>query len=105
MGRNVFRNRIGNNAMRSHTPIETQSALWPTKQWSILSVSPNDQDPLLLQAVLGQNKVAGISKLRIWQLPWSLRQHKIGVLLCEHIQTLPNPPSLILTSRLADDRL
>src|ERR1019366_5441293 len=47
-----------------------------------------------------------------------LQQHEIAVLLCErdltqgtwtdvleHIQALPNTPSLIVTSRLADDRL
>jgi FixJ family two-component response regulator len=47
-----------------------------------------------------------------------LQQHEIAVVLCvrnllpgtwidvlEHIDTLPNPPSLIVASRLADDRL
>ena len=84
----------------------------------VLSVSPNEGDHSSLQNTFGQagwmlftaGDVATASDL--------LQRHDISVVLCERdlvpgtwidmlarIQRLGNPPSLIVTSRLADDSL
>ena len=104
--------------MRKQPAIETQSAPSPAKQLPILSVSPNEEDHQLLQAVFGHTKWLLFKAPDLATAVELLREHDIAVLLCErdlllgtwtdvleHVQTLPNAPSLIVTSRLADDRL
>ena len=71
------------------------------RQLPILSLSPNENDHQSLQVILAHPK-GMIFKARDCErdlLPgsWS------DVLV--HIQSLPNAPSLIVASRLADDRL
>ena len=107
--------------MRKQPAIEhssSTSVITPAKNVTVLSVSPHEIDHLSLQAIIGHSKwtlfIAG-------DLPSALsvlREHDISVLLCErdlrpgtwidvleNIRFLPNAPSLIVTSRLADDRL
>jgi DNA-binding response OmpR family regulator len=98
-----------------------QPKLYPTASniVTFLSVSPHEDDHASLKYIIGRSN---------WQLLVAnnlstarallLQRHEISVVLCErdlmpgswtdvldHIQTLPVPPSLIVTSRLADDRL
>ncbi len=89
-----------------------------TKTVTVLSVSPLAEDHYSLQAIFNHSK---------WELHRAdclasaramLRRREIGVVICERDlspgtwidmlnegQLLPNAPSLIVTSRLADDRL
>jgi DNA-binding NtrC family response regulator len=89
-----------------------------TEKLTILVVSPVEEDHLSLQAIIGHPKYSS------WMLfnardPVSafalLQQHDIDVVICEqelapgtwidvltHLKALPNAPSLIVTSRLAD---
>ena len=85
---------------------------------TVLSVSPLRQDHLALEAILGHSKwklLCGDD--RVSALPL-LENHDIAVVLCEadvqrrtwvdmveSFRDVPHPPSLIVTSRLADDRL
>jgi DNA-binding NtrC family response regulator len=89
-----------------------------TEKLTILVVSPVEEDHLSLQAIIGHPTYS------TWMLfnardPVSafalLQQHDIDVVICEqelvpgtwidvltHLKALPNAPSLIVTSRLAD---
>jgi hypothetical protein len=71
-----------------------------------------------MQSLLGHTKWLLFKARDLPSAVELLREHEIAVLLCErdllagtwvavleHIDTLPNPPSLIVASRLADDRL
>ena len=104
--------------MRKQPTTETTFAPSRTRQLPILSVSPNDEDHLSLQALLGHTKWLLFKARDLPSAVELLREHEIAVLLCErdllagtwievleHVQTLPNRPSLIVASRLADDRL
>jgi DNA-binding NtrC family response regulator len=85
---------------------------------TVLSVSPLAEDHYSLQAIFNHSK---------WKLHRAdclasahaiIRRREIGVIVCERdlspgtwidmlkeVELLPNVPSLIVTSRLADDRL
>jgi len=96
--------------MRQQTAVERK----PT----VLSVSPLDADHLSLEAIIGHSplmlfKARDLSSARVL-----LEQRDIAVVVCkrdllpgtwmdmlEHIKALPNAPSLIVASRLADERL
>jgi len=104
--------------MRKQPKIETQSAPSRSKQLRILSISPSDEDHLSLQAVFSHTKWLFFKARDLATGVELLQEHEIAVLLCErdllvgtwtdvleHIQTLQTAPSLIVTSRLADDRL
>jgi len=84
---------------------------------AILSISPFEEDHARLQAIIGR-----VSKLvTAPNLPTAkrlLESRNIFLVLCErdsnpgtwidsleYLQSLPNPPFLIVTSRLADERL
>ena len=85
---------------------------------TLLSLSPLEDDHASLQGIVGHTSWM---MYRADSLPAArsiLRQHDISVVLCErdlmpgtwlellgHINDLPHPPSLIVTSRLADERL
>jgi DNA-binding NtrC family response regulator len=85
---------------------------------TVLSVSPIEEDNLSLEAIIGH---ARWTLLKADSLPtaWGLlRKHDVSVVLCErdlmpatwidvlkHIQPMPHPPSLIVTSKFADERL
>jgi len=85
---------------------------------TVLSVSPLSEDHSALKNIVGYAtwKLLKADKLRT--APSILEKHNISVVLCERdlspgswidmlrqVQSMPAPPSLIVTSRLADDRL
>ena len=85
---------------------------------TVLSISPIDADHLSLEASIDRStwKLSKAHDL-VSALPL-LEQHNLGVVICErnlppgtwidvleHIKTLPITPSLIVTDRLADERL
>ena len=85
---------------------------------TVLSVSPLEEDHLTLQAILGHSAWVLFSARGLAPASALLQQHEISVLLCEddllpgtwidmleNIRHLSHPPSLIVTSRLADERL
>jgi DNA-binding NtrC family response regulator len=85
---------------------------------NLLSLSPFEDDHLALETIVGHSRWM---LFRTNHLPLALsilRQHEISVVLTErdlqpepwttvlaHLKDLPHPPSLIVTSRLADDKL
>ena len=83
---------------------------------TVLSVSPIEADHLELEAILGKSIL--ITARDIDSALVLLQKHDIAVVLCErdllpgtwidileHLTALPITPSLIVTSRIADDRL
>ena len=107
--------------MKKSSAIERTSALVlapPTGRVTVLCISPLDEDHLSFHAIIGHSKWMLFDASDLASALALLQQHEIAVLLCErdltqgtwtdvleHIQALPNTPSLIVTSRLADDRL
>ena len=100
--------------MKKQPTAETNS----TRTVTVLSVSPLAEDHFSLQAIFNHSK---------WELHRAdclasaraiMRRREIGVVICERDlspgtwvdmlkegELLPNAPSLIVTSRLADDKL
>ena len=102
--------------MRKQPAIERQSGT--TGSLTVLYASPIDEDHTSLQAIVGHSKWLLFKARDLVSTLTVLQQNQIAVLLCErdllpgtwtdlleHIQQLPNAPSVIVTSRLADDRL
>jgi DNA-binding NtrC family response regulator len=103
--------------MRTQSAIERQSS--NTGTLTVLSISHLDEDHLSLQAIINHHTKWKLFTARgLTSALTLLQENKIAVLLCErdllpgtyidvleHINTLPNAPSLIVASRLADDRL
>jgi DNA-binding NtrC family response regulator len=90
----------------------------PTGTLTVLSVSPLDADHLSLQTIIGDATWILYKTRELASALDLLQQHEIAVVLCErdllpgsyidmleHISALPNAPSLIVVSRLADERL
>jgi DNA-binding NtrC family response regulator len=84
----------------------------------MLTISPLDADHLSLQAIIGDSTSIQYQARELVSALALLQQHDIAVVLCErdllpgsyidvleHINTLPNAPSLIVASRIADERL
>ena len=84
----------------------------------VLSVSPLEGDHSALQSIVGHSNWRLFKADRLPAALTILRDHDISVVLCEchlipgswtdvldAIKDLPKPPSLIVTSRVADDRL
>lgn len=103
--------------MRRPFASETPSTTTVLDPLTVLSVSPSEEDHSSLRTIIG-------SKCMLFQADdlhsalTLLQQHRIGVVFCErdlaagswielveHIKDLRNGPSLIVTSRLADERL
>jgi DNA-binding NtrC family response regulator len=92
-------------------------AMTTNKVLTVVSLSPIEDDNLSLEAIIGPRWTL----LKAYNLPtaWELLQrHEVSVVLCErdlkpgtwidllkHIQPMPHPPYLIVTSKLADERL
>lgn len=85
---------------------------------TVLSVSPLEHDHASLQSIFGHSKWKLFSADRLLSAQSVLQEHDISVVLCErdlmpgtwldllgHIQDMSHCPSLIVTSRLADERL
>jgi DNA-binding NtrC family response regulator len=108
--------------MKKSPGIETTS----TRNASVLSVSPNDEDCVSLERIFHESDWTVYTN-SIWTLTASttvassfsfLRERPVPIVLCEcdmfpgtwremleHISLFPDPPLLIVTSRLADERL
>jgi CheY-like chemotaxis protein len=85
---------------------------------TLLSISPIELDHLSLEAIIGHSRFRLFQAGDITSALILLQKHDFAVVLCErdllpgtwidlldHITALPIPPSLIVTSRLADERL
>jgi DNA-binding NtrC family response regulator len=96
----------------------TTFATSPPDILTVLSVSPLDADHLSLQTLIGDSTCILYKARELASALVLLQQHDIAVVLCErdllpgsyidvleHINALRNAPSLIVASRLADDRL
>jgi len=94
------------------------SATSPAEKLTILSVSPHEEDHLSLRSIAGHSKWMLFKAADLPSAQALLQEHQIAVVFCEcdltpgtwidvleHINALPSAPSLIVTSRLADDRL
>ena len=88
------------------------------KTSAVLSVSPLDADHLSLEAIIGDSSVTLLKARDLVSARLLLQQHDVAAVVCERdllpgtwmdmledIKALPNPPSLIVASRLADERL
>jgi DNA-binding NtrC family response regulator len=98
--------------------MSSQLANRPTRVLSILSVSPLEEDHSSLQAIVRHSSWNQFQARDLSSATSLLQQHDIAVVLCERdlgsgswidllesTRRLPHSPSLIVTSRLADDRL
>ena len=85
---------------------------------TVLSISPDEADHLCLQSIIGHSKWNLFTATDLASAFSVLHGHEISVVVCErtlqtgtwidvleNIKVLPNAPSLIVASRLADDRL
>ena len=102
--------------MSKQSAIERQTDT--TGTLTVLSVSPLEEDHSSLQAIIGHSKWMLLKARDLVSTLALLQQHQVAVVLCErdlvlgtwidvleHLKALPNTPSLIVASRLADDRL
>jgi DNA-binding NtrC family response regulator len=100
--------------MRKQPAIDGNS----TGTLTVLSVSPLHEDHSSLQGIIGHSRWKLFSAHDLTAALHLVQQEDISVLLCErdlrtgtwidvleHINILPNAPSFIVASRLADDRL
>jgi DNA-binding NtrC family response regulator len=98
------------SAIERRTPI--------TGTLTVLSVSPLDEDHSSLQAIIGHSKWLLFKARDLISTLALLEREQITVLLCEqnlltgtwrdvleHLNAMPQAPSLIVTSKFADDRL
>jgi DNA-binding response OmpR family regulator len=85
---------------------------------TLLSVSPLQEDHLSLQAIVGHSRWRLLQADGLPAASRLLQEDDISVVVCERdlmpgsfidilkrIQPMPNPPSVIVTSRLADEGL
>ena len=90
----------------------------PTKTMTVLSVSPLAEDYFSLQAIFSHSKRALYRAATLTSALGILRRWEIGVVICERnlspgtwidllkeLRPLPAAPPLIVTSRLADEKL
>lgn len=102
--------------MSKQSAIDGQTST--TGTLTVISVSPLDEDHSSLQAIIGHSKWLLLKARDLVSTQALLQIHEVAVVLCErdllpgtwidvlkHINALANVPSLIVTSRLADDRL
>ncbi len=101
-------------AIENNSP-ETTS----TETLTVLSISPHSEDHSFLEGAIGHFKRTLLKVNNVCSARATLLQRDdISVVVCEcdlmpgswtdilkHIQSMSNRPSLIVTSRLADDRL
>jgi response regulator RpfG family c-di-GMP phosphodiesterase len=100
----------GSPPMSATAPIDNPKVL--------LSISPVEEDHLALEAILGHSTTMLFKARDINSALMLLQKHDTAVVFCErdlvprtwidvleHIKALPITPSLLVTSRLADERL
>ena len=98
------------------TPPETANS--PAGILTVLSVSPMEEDHRCLQEIIGNSNWILLEADSVSPALTFLQHYEISVILCErdlmsgtwvdilkNIKYLPHTPSLIVTSRLADERL
>lgn len=89
-----------------------------TDSITLLSVSPMEEDHLSLQSIIWHSKWKLLKAGQLSAAADVLDEHNVSVVICElqfksgtwidllrQIQKMPAPPSVILASRLADERL
>lgn len=89
-----------------------------TETVTVLSLSPLEPDHTLLESIISHSRWSLFKADTLASALSILRRHEISVVLCErdlqpgrwtdildHLQDLDHPPALIVTSRLADERL
>src|SRR4051794_16837388 len=89
-----------------------------TDRITVLSVSPHEHDHSPVKSLFGNSRWAVLTASNISTARALLQEHDTSVVVCEcelmpgtwidmlnHIRAVSNPPVLIVTSRLADDRL
>lgn len=89
-----------------------------TDSLKVLCISPLEDDHVSLGGIIAHSKWALLKADGLTAALSILRQHDISVVVCEHdlapgnwidvlkgFSNLSNPPSLIVTSRLADEHL
>jgi DNA-binding NtrC family response regulator len=100
-------------------PVPMRSRSMPlTNSLNVLSISPLPEDHFSLDAILGNSEGKLFTADRLPEALAVLPAGLISVVVCdsdflprawtdllEHLHALPHPPYLIVTSRLADDRL
>jgi DNA-binding NtrC family response regulator len=107
--------------MRKQPTIEHNPSISGTtsdRKLTLLSISPDEADHLSLQGIISHSKWTLFTASNLASARPVLQERQISVLLCErdlhpgtwidvldHITSLPNAPSLIVASRLADDHL
>ena len=85
---------------------------------TLLSVSPLQEDHFNLEAIVGHSRWKLLKAEGIPSANRLLQEGHVSVVVCErdlrpgtfvdllkYLEPMPDPPSLIVTSRLADDRL
>jgi DNA-binding response OmpR family regulator len=85
---------------------------------TLLSVSPHEEDHIFLQSLFGHSRWTVLRAPNLLSADALLQTSDPSVVVCEcdlmpgtwsdllsHVQALPQPPSFIVTSRLADDLL
>jgi len=100
--------------MRNRPGIASNTA----QSLTVLSISPIEQDHCSLQEIMGHSSWRTFTARHLAGARDLIRYEDIAVVLCEqhlghgswidvldHCNELPQPPSVVVTSRLADDRL
>lgn len=100
--------------MRKQPAFETN----PARRVTVLSVSPVEEDRASMQSIFSHSKWALYDTDRLAPALSILREYEIGVVLCERdlqpgswvdmlerLRVFQDAPPLIVTSRLADDKL
>jgi DNA-binding NtrC family response regulator len=90
----------------------------PSGRLTVLSLSPSEGDHLTLKAIIDHSTWMLLTARDLVSAEILLRHHDISVIICErdlaegtwidvldHINALPDAPSLIVASRMADDHL
>ncbi len=85
---------------------------------TVLSVSPHKDDHCQLDAIIGHTRWVLLKANRLEAARSLLQDHEVSVIVCErdlepgawtdlldYSERIENPPALIVTSRLADERL
>jgi len=102
--------------MRKH-PIARRPDV-PVEPLTVLCLSPIDEDHMCLQTIIGHTKWKMFSARDLPTALALIRKHHIAVVLCErelqketwfdlieNVNTIPESPSVIVASRMADEHL
>jgi DNA-binding NtrC family response regulator len=106
------------NEVMPKTIRESTMQSTPTETLTILSASPNEEDHRSLEQIIGHSKWTLLRADKLHSLRALLARHDVSVIVCErdlapgtwtevldYLQEMPHPPSLIVTSQHADEKL